>query len=49
VILLGQRDTKQGQDPIPQRWLERTVVLLHCVLDACIERLHQTIENIEVV
>jgi hypothetical protein len=49
MILLGQRDAKHGEDPISHRRLERAAVLLHRVLDARIERLHQVIEGIEVV
>jgi hypothetical protein len=49
VILLGQRGAKHGQDPISQRRLKRAAILLHRVLDARIERLHQAVEGIEIV
>jgi hypothetical protein len=49
MIFLGQRGAKHGQDPITHRRLKGAAILLHRVLDARIERLHQAIEGIEVV
>jgi hypothetical protein len=49
MVLLGQWGAKHGHGSITHRWLERAAVLLHRVLDAGIERLHQAIEGIEVV